>query len=55
MGWLQSFLVTLIILGLLAALFILAERARSKARRKSDGHGKEIIQADAERDYWWHG
>ncbi len=57
MGW---FLSGLIITGLLAAIFILAERSRSRARRRRDKDlsvGKRherIIQEDAERDYWWH-
>jgi hypothetical protein len=58
MGWLLSLLIGLIGLGLLAALFILAERARSRARRKLDRDSlarerqEQITRADAERDYW---
>ncbi len=57
MSWLLS---CLILLGLLTGIFILAERSRTRARRKlSKGlpakkRHKRIIQEDAERDYWWH-
>ena len=57
MGWLLS---CLIFLGLLTAIFILAERSRSRARGKLDKglsvrkRLKRIIREDAERDYWWH-
>ena len=57
MGWLLS---CLILLGLLTAIFILAERSRSRARGKL-GRGlsvkerhERIVREDAERDYWWH-
>jgi len=57
MGWLLG---CLIFLGLLTAIFILAERSRSRARGRLDKglsvreRLKRIIREDAERDYWWH-
>ncbi len=57
MGWLLS---CSIFLGLLTAIFVLAERSRSNARGKLDrglsvGERHErIIREDAKRDYWWH-
>ena len=57
MGWLLG---CFILLGLLAGIFILAERSNTKVRRKL-GKGlsvrkrqERIIQEDAERDSWWH-
>ena len=55
MGWLLG---CLILLGLLTAISILAERSRSRARGKLDRglsikeRLKRIIREDVERDYW---
>ncbi len=57
MGWLLG---CFILLGLLAGIFILAERSRNRVRRKLNKglsikrRQERIIQEDAERDYWWH-
>ncbi|MEA3459544.1 MAG: hypothetical protein U9R11_02545 [Chloroflexota bacterium] len=53
-----SVFVCLIPIGLVVAIFILAERSKSKMRRKSfkDLSVKErhdrILREDAEKDYW---
>lgn len=58
MDWFTGALVCLIPIGLVAALFILAERSKSRVRRKSfkDLSVKErhdrILREDAEKDYW---
>jgi len=55
MGWLLG---CLILLGLLTAISILAERSKSRARGKLDRglsikeRLKRIIREDVERDYW---
>ena len=56
MGWLLG---CLIFLGLLTAIFILAERSRSRARRRLDKglsvrkRLKRIIREEAWRDRWY--